>query len=69
MYSYNFKKCVFLDFGLASVLPQPIGYTTPTHFKGSLKYASPDMAELCYDNSKREVDMYWNDLHGLQLIL
>lgn len=39
-YSPNFKKYVFIDFGISSILPEHLGEKSMTYFKGSYNYCS-----------------------------
>lgn len=39
---------------------------TLTAFVGSVNYCSPEMKKSYIDKTKKEVDLYYNDLHCLK---
>jgi serine/threonine protein kinase len=45
MYSKEFNKIVFIDFGISSLISQTIGYKTMTNFMGTVLYCSQEMSE------------------------
>ena len=66
-WSEFFGKFVFLDFGFTSVLSEPAGNKSKTGFKGTYNYCSPEMKKLYYLKKQEYVDLYYNDLHCLEL--
>ena len=68
-YSPSFKKCVFIDFGLSSLIKEELGYKTFTHFLGTLSYSSDEMKKAYYLNKPKLIDLYHNDSVGLKITL
>ena len=68
MLSPSLNKAVFIDFGFAEVLAEECGFKTMTSFRGTMFYTSPEMRKL-YLNVAGWVDLYYNDLFGLQMSL
>jgi serine/threonine protein kinase len=66
MFSTVYSKYVFIDFGLSMFVKEKLGFKTTTHFVGSLKYSTKEMAESFYSLHKTSVDLYYNDLHCLK---
>ena len=64
--SARFNKFVFLDFGFAKYVHEPLGYKTLTKFEGTFKYCSEEMKKIYFLKNQAYVDLYYNDLHGLQ---
>ena len=65
-WSNEFKKWVFLDFGLARFLNAKIGQKSETGFIGTFNYASQEMKQLYRLQKKGFVDLYYNDLFSLE---
>ena len=66
MLSPSFRKPVFIDFGLSTIIKEEIGTKTYTDFVGSIKFASEEMIKSYEKKAKMNIDLYYNDLHGLQ---
>jgi serine/threonine protein kinase len=64
-FSPTLKKYVFIDFGLSKIISEGIGYKSPTRFRGSLLYCSPEMIECQKAGDYRKIDLYYNDYVGL----
>ena len=60
------NKMIFLDFGLSRIVKENIGEPTLTRFVGTLCEASPQMKKTYFLKSGLKVDLYHNDLWGLQ---
>ncbi len=50
MYSKEYKKYVFIDFGLSMIIEEKLGYKSMTFFRGNLLYASAEMFQVYLDN-------------------
>ena len=66
MLSPSFRKPVFIDFGLAAFIKEEIGTKTFTFFAGSINFVSDEMMKSYESKKKMNIDLYYNDLHGLQ---
>lgn len=64
MYSESYKKHVFIDFGGCIVLKERLGLKTLTGFLGTTGFCTEEMFSLL-GNKKSYVDLYYNDLYGL----
>ena len=47
-------------------VPEDIGFETSTMYKGTHSYVVPEMKKLFVLNSSGFVDLYFNDVYGLQ---
>lgn len=50
MYSGEFQKAVYIDFGLSEVKEFGQGFGEYEQFKGTFHYCSEEMKELCFAN-------------------
>lgn len=66
MWSPKHKKNIFIDFGLSMLLAEKVGEKTLTHFFGTFGHSSPEMREIFNEFKMCHVDLYYNDLYGLQ---
>lgn len=66
MYSSHYNKWVFIDYGISLAPNQKPGQQTHLTFRGTLEFAGPQMKAL-YPDKLGFVDLYWNDVIGLQL--
>lgn len=67
MFSPTRNKIVFIDFGLSEIIEENCGFKTFTNFIGTPKYTSKEMRQLlAVDSLGDYVDLYYNDLVGLQ---
>ena len=67
MYSPTFEKLVFIDFGFSETIELEPGYKASTTFKGTPEYASKQwLALFSVEEKHGYVDLYYNDLVGLQ---
>lgn len=59
---------VFIDYGLSKIIKEEIGHKTFSSFSGSLEFVSTEMLGLFAVTSTKKdyVDLYYNDLIGLQ---
>ena len=62
MWSSQFKKNVFVDFGLSLFLNETIDQNTYTTYFGTYFYASPEMKELVDKKKKGWINLYYNDI-------
>lgn len=62
MWSSEFNKNVFVDFGLSLFLNETISQNTYTNFFGTYFYACDEMKELMNKKRKGWVDLYYNDV-------
>lgn len=69
MYSPHFKKIVFVDFGFSEIVQESFGYKTRISFRGSPAYCSDEMSRLLGHDNIADIDLYYNDMHGLQVSL
>ena len=69
MLSPSFRKPVFIDFGLSTIVKEQIGFKTLSSFRGSMNFCSDEMAECYIKKTKKKVDLYYNDLHCLEIVL
>lgn len=67
--SARLKKFVFLDFGFTKYVHESPGYKTFAKFEGTYKYSSEEMKKIYLLRNRAFVDLYYNDLHGLQKTL
>ena len=47
MYSPDYDRPVFIDFGLSRLVEEDVGFRTMTNYIGSMEYWSPEMGK-CY---------------------
>ena len=66
MWSSQFKKNVFVDFGLSLFLNETIDQNTYTTFFGTYFYVCSEMKELYGKKKKGWVNLYYNDSICLQ---
>ena len=57
---------IFLDFGLSKFVKEDVGEKTLSKFVGTIHSASPQMRKTYYLNKAMWVDLYYNDLWGLE---
>jgi hypothetical protein len=57
---------VYVDYGVSSCNKEKIGQCSLAYFRGTLQYSTAEMAKLL-SKGPGFVDLYWNDVHGLQL--
>ena len=60
------NKLVYLDFGFARYIREPIGEKTKTHFIGTYSYTLEEMKKAYILKQKNFVDIYYNDVFGLE---
>jgi serine/threonine protein kinase len=65
MYSPHYKKLVFVDFGLSTIVSEELGGQSRTKFRGSVNFCCLDMAKLFSKRKNGFVDLYYNDLYAL----
>lgn len=68
-YSNEFKKFVFIDFGISRIIEEDIGEKSFTFFRGSLNYCSLEMAGIYGKSNGNFIDLYYNDVIGLKTTL
>ena len=66
MWSPSFKKNVFIDFGLSTVVKEKPGQKTYTGFCGTFEHSYSEMKTLLIETSKGYVDLFYNDLFGVK---
>ena len=69
MWSNEKNKMIFIDFGLSRIVKENIGETTVTRFVGTFCNVSPQMQKTYRLNKGFWVDLYYNDLWGLEQLL
>ena len=69
MWSPQFKKIVFIDFGMTKTIKQSIGNMSKTKFFGTYHYASLDMKKIFINKKSEYIDLYYNDVHSFQISL
>ena len=57
---------IFLDFGISRFVKENVGEVSFTRFVGTLCHTSPQMKKAYYLDKAMWVDLYYNDLWGLQ---
>ena len=62
MLSPSFRKPIFLDFGLSTIIKEEVGIKTETNFVGSINFVGNDMMKCYLKKTKMRVDLYFNDL-------
>lgn len=65
MWSPQFQKNVFLDFGLSRLLKETMGSKTVTTFSGTYRFCCDEMKNLFGTGKSALVDLYFNDIYGL----
>jgi len=60
MFSKEFNKPVFIDFGMSELISEHLGFKTFTTFKGTAGFCGKDMLK-CMTNPSY-VDLYANDV-------
>lgn len=66
MYSPSYDRPVFIDFGLSRIISENIGETTLTNYVGTVDYWSPEMGKCYLEKKALHIDLYYNDLYGLE---
>jgi len=61
MFSREFNKPVFIDFGLSHIIDCQIGFKTSFKYQGTLEYCSPEMLNAFYSCKAEMLDLYYND--------
>ena len=69
MLSLQRKELVFIDFNCSIMVKQKIGERTLTKFKGTVTNCSPEMFEVFTTKEYGFVDLYYNDAHGLEMLM
>ena len=59
-------KYVILDYGFAGFISEQKGYKTLTKFRGTREYCSEEMQKTYFLKEPLHVDLYYNDLMGVQ---
>ena len=67
MLSQERGELVFIDFNCSSIVKEKIGEKSLTKFKGTATFCSSQMFEIFTTNMYGFVDLYYNDVHGLNL--
>ena len=65
-WSSRFQKWVFLDFGFAYFNKDKLGTLTQIGFRGTYSYCCKEMKNLYFLKKADYVDVYYNDLYGLE---
>ena len=67
MFSLYYNKPVFIDYGLAVLVQQAIGYKSLSGFVGTYLYSGQEMQQLYHirGSSRRYIDLYYNDVQAL----
>ena len=68
-WSPTFQRWVFLDFGFAKVLKAEIGLCVWSKFIGTFNFTINELQSAYYLNESKLIDFYYNDLHGLEIVL
>ncbi len=68
-WSPNFKKYVFIDFGLSNILRQTQGQKSYTKFVGTYAFCTREMQKVFSLKESGYIDLYYNDIHGLRKTL
>jgi len=55
-----------LDFGLSRILKEEVGRKSITGFVGTFSYSSAEMRRLFLIQTRKEIDLYYNDVVGLK---
>ena len=66
MYSPDYDRPVFIDFGLSRLVEEDIGFKTITNYVGTIDYWSPEMGKCFREKKQMLIDLYYNDLYGLE---
>lgn len=69
MFSPSLNKPVFIDFGLSKIINENIGSKSLSHYVGTINFWGPEMNKCFIEKKKKFVDLYYNDLYGLQQII
>ena len=64
MWSFEKSKYILIDFGLAEVVMNEVGFKNSTRFVGSYNYCSQEMKRGYFLSSEILVDLYGNDIYG-----
>lgn len=65
MWSYQFNKLVFIDFGLTKIVKENVGELTVSKYFGSYLFSIKEMQDLFFNKSVGYIDLYYNDVHTL----
>lgn len=65
VYSRDLGKWVFIDFGVSCCPKEQIGQESEISLRGTFEYIGPQMRQLG-PNQRGKVDLFHNDLVGLQ---
>ena len=55
-----------MDFGLSRTLKEEVGHKSITGFVGTYSYSSTEMRRLFLIRTRKEIDLYYNDVVGLR---
>jgi hypothetical protein len=69
MWSTNYHKYVFIDFGLSKFICFGIGTKILTKFVGTYNFCCPELKKLYHLSGAGYVDLYYNDVYGLNKII
>ena len=58
MYSPNYDRPVFIDFGLSRLIEENIGFRTISNYVGTIDYWSPEMTQCYIDKKPMLIDLY-----------
>jgi serine/threonine protein kinase len=68
LFSPIFNNYVLCDFGLSTALAEDVGFKTHTYREGTLGYMCEELRSL-KTNTRGWVDLYFNDIYGLEVTL
>ena len=68
MWSEEYQKNVFIDFGMSMVVKEKPGQRTLTHYFGTYGFCCDDMRKLLFEQKVGYVDLYHNDVYALRKV-
>lgn len=64
LYSHEQEDYVLCDFGISHFVVEEVGWKSPTYRDGTSNFMTEEMANMS-SSSLAQIDLYWNDLHGI----
>ena len=68
MFDLKQNKFILIDFGFSKVLAKPLPNLSQTSYFGTFPFVSPEMQKLYFTKGIGQVNLYQNDLWGLEII-
>lgn len=64
-YSHHHQRHIFIDFGLARILQESLGFKSKTKFRGTAMFCGEEMRAIP-NNGEAWIDLYYNDIESLE---